>query len=90
MYSGFLNVSTPTLFDETGYTSLMIHYQFDTSMSSTASSDPVSVWHTGGPGGSSMYGLYGELGYFQISTSGLLNNDDYSFNKVSNMLYLER
>ena len=67
----------------------MIHYQFDTSMSPTASSDPVSVWHTGGPGGSSMYGLYGELGYFQISSSGLLNNDDYSFNKVSNMLYLE-
>lgn len=89
VYSGFLNVSTPTLESETGYTSLMIHYQFDTSMSATASSDPVSVWHTGGPGGSSMYGLYGELGYFQVSSSGLLANDDYSFNKVSNMLYLE-
>eukprot|EP00519_Triparma_laevis_P011532 CAMPEP_0182510816 /NCGR_PEP_ID=MMETSP1321-20130603/29391_1 /TAXON_ID=91990 /ORGANISM="Bolidomonas sp., Strain RCC1657" /LENGTH=520 /DNA_ID=CAMNT_0024717359 /DNA_START=40 /DNA_END=1599 /DNA_ORIENTATION=- len=88
VYSGFLNVTSPTLKEETGYDQLMIHYQFDTSMNDPTS-DPVSIWHTGGPGGSSMYGLYGELGYFQISSSGLLANDDYSFNKVSNMLYLE-
>ncbi|GMI05607.1 hypothetical protein TrVE_jg1091 [Triparma verrucosa] len=85
---GFLNVTSLTLKEETGYDQLMIRYQFDTSMNDPTS-DPVSIWHTGGPGGSSMYGLYGELGYFQISSSGLLANDDYSFNKVSNMLYLE-
>ena len=86
--TSLFHLSSPTLLAETGYDNLMIHYQFDTSMQ-TPSTDPLSVWHTGGPGGSSMYGLYGELGYFQVSSSGLLANDDYSFNKVSNMLYLE-
>ena len=89
VYSGFLNVSTPTLKEETGYSSLVIHYQFDTSSSPTAANDPVAAWHTGGPGGSSLYGLYGELGYFQIASEGQIANDDFSFNQIANMLYLE-
>ena len=89
VYSGFLTVQTDTLYAETGYDSLVIHYQLDTSRSDTPKTDPLAVWHTGGPGGSSMYGLYGELGFFQISNSGQMANKDYSFNNVANMLYLE-
>ena len=29
-------------------------------------SDPLVTWHQGGPGGSSMYGAYTEMGYFQV------------------------
>ena len=29
-----------------------------------ANADPVVAWHTGGPGGSSVYGHYTELRYF--------------------------
>ena len=44
----------------------VIHYQFQESQNDPAS-DPVFAWHTGGPGGSSIYGQYAETGYFQVS-----------------------
>ena len=88
VYSGFLNVSDPTR--SSGYDNLIIHYQFDVSSSKNSSStDPVAVWHTGGPGGSSIYGLYGETGYFQVSSSGTQANTLYSWNQIASMLYLE-
>lgn len=84
-YSGFLNVTAPQ--PVAGYTSWVIHYQFDLSQNDP-SVDPVVAWHTGGPGGSSVYGLYGELGYFLVSDSGYKVNP-YSWNRIANMLYLE-
>ena len=61
VYSGFLNVTfSPTI---NGYDGAHIHYQFQTSQRSPTK-DPVVAWHTGGPGGSSVYGQYAELGYF--------------------------
>jgi hypothetical protein len=87
LYSGFLNVSDPR--KVSGYDRLIIHYQFDVSSSNTSSKDPVAVWHTGGPGGSSIYGLYAETGFFQVSSSGTKANTAYSWNNVANMLYLE-
>ena len=50
--------------------------------------DPLVTWHQGGPGGSSMYGAYTEMGYFQISDTGNYFNE-FSWNGVANMLYLE-
>eukprot|EP00039_Didymoeca_costata_P018291 m.332918 g.332918 ORF g.332918 m.332918 type:complete len:482 (+) comp17029_c0_seq1:2130-3575(+) len=85
VYSGYLNVSGP--FKETDYDSLLIHYEFHESQG-TPSSDPVVTWHQGGPGGSSMYGAYTEMGYFQLSSDGYSTNN-FAWNKVSNMLYLE-
>lgn len=59
IYSGYLTVDGP--FELNSYDSLRIHYQFHTSQSNP-SQDPVVTWHQGGPGGSSLYGLYGEVG----------------------------
>merc|ERR1712070_282149 len=55
------------------------------------SSDPVLIWHQGGPGGSSItVGLYGEMGAFQIGDKEHGNYiNPYAWNKVANMLYLE-
>ena len=86
VYSGFLNVSDVNRVS--GYDRLIIHYQFDVSSSSTSKADPVAVWHTGGPGGSSIYGLYGEMGFFQVNNEGTETNR-FSFNRAANMLYLE-
>ena len=86
-YSGFLNVSTPSNESVAGYDGWMIHYQFDLSQKKP-SADPVVAWHTGGPGGSSIYGLFGEMGYFQVSEDGYKTNP-YSWNRIANMLYLE-
>ena len=52
------------------------------------SSDPVVAWHTGGPGGSSIYGQWAEAGYFQVSEEGTRINP-FAWNRVANMLYLE-
>ena len=52
-----------------GYDGWVIHYQLDLSQSDS-SNDPLTVWHTGGPGGSSIYGLYGEVGYWLIGDDG--------------------
>ena len=87
VYSGFLDVKySPAV---NGYDGARIHYQFHTSQSSNATADPVVAWHTGGPGGSSIYGQYAELGYFQVSTSAGETINKHSWNNVANMLYLE-
>ena len=52
-----------------GYDGWVIHYQLDLSQQDS-SSDPLTIWHTGGPGGSSIYGLYGEMGYWLIGDDG--------------------
>jgi len=84
-YSGFLNVTAnPPV---AGYDGWVIHYQLDFSQADPAK-DPLTIWHTGGPGGSSIYGLYGEMGYWLIGDDGPTVNQ-HSWNKVSTMLYLE-
>jgi len=83
-YSGILDVPGPILH----YDSLKVHYQFHTSQKNS-STDPVAIWHQGGPGGSSInVGLFGEMGAFQIGDHGNYMNA-YAWNKVANMLYLE-
>lgn len=84
-YSGFLNVTFDPAIN--GYDGAHIHYQFHTSQRNA--SDPVVAWHTGGPGGSSIYGQYAEAGYFQVSTSAGETVNDKAWNNVANMLYLE-
>lgn len=88
VYSGYLDVPGPVA----GYSSLHIHYQFHTSQK-TPSQDPVVTWHQGGPGGSSLYGQYGEMGYFNVAmdTNGSLTYhvNPNAWNNVANMLYLE-
>jgi len=88
VYSGYLEVP-----DYGGpYTKLMIHYQFHEAQSNPATA-PIATWHQGGPGSSSMYGLYSETGYFQLEdgedgqTRYRVNDD--AWNKLANMLYLE-
>lgn len=87
IYSGYLKVPGPFLLNE--YDSLEIHYQFQTSQSDTPDADPLVTWHQGGPGGSSIIvGLYTEMGALQIDDNGPYYNQ-YAWNKVANMLYLE-
>ena len=90
VYSGFLNVTFPEKIGE--YDAVVIHYQFHTSRNDP-STDPVVAWHTGGPGGSSVYFQYAEGGYFQVSqgSDGKVQTtiNDKSWNKVANMLFME-
>merc|ERR1719272_1682613 len=85
VYSGYLDVPGP--FQQNGYDSLSIHYQFHES-TNNPSTDPVTTWHQGGPGGSSLYGAYTEMGFFQVDDNGTHTNP-HAWNQVANMLYLE-
>jgi cathepsin A (carboxypeptidase C) len=54
------------------------------------STDPFVVWLNGGPGCSSLAGLTTEHGPYMVNPDGkTLRVNDYSWNKVANVLYLE-
>lgn len=79
MWSGYLDVSE----------SKKYHYVFVES-EDDPKGDPVVLWMNGGPGCSSMVGLFHEHGplYFRQG-SQVLEKNQWSWNRVANMLYLE-
>ncbi|RXG62258.1 Lysosomal protective protein [Armadillidium vulgare] len=78
-YSGYLN----------GSIGHHLHYWFVES-SSEPSTDPVILWLNGGPGCSSLDGLFNELGPYHISEDGTtLYMNKFSWNTVANVLFLE-
>ncbi|VDM47719.1 unnamed protein product [Toxocara canis] len=79
-YSGYLRSSTQGNY---------LHYWFMESQGNP-SSDPVVLWLNGGPGCSSMGGLFNELGPFRPNPDArTLYENVYSWNKAANMLFLE-
>jgi cathepsin A (carboxypeptidase C) len=80
-YSGYLNA------DEKG--KKFFHYWFVESQNDPAK-DPVLLWLNGGPGCSSLGGLFTELGPFQVNDDGkTLKLNKFSWNKMANVLFLE-
>ncbi|KAF7645530.1 hypothetical protein LDENG_00202530 [Lucifuga dentata] len=78
-YSGYLSVPDGK----------HLHYWFVESQNNP-STDPVVLWLNGGPGCSSLDGLLTEHGPFLIQDDGVsLEYNPYSWNKITNMLYLE-
>uniref|UniRef100_G3NFZ3 Carboxypeptidase n=1 Tax=Gasterosteus aculeatus aculeatus TaxID=481459 RepID=G3NFZ3_GASAC len=78
-YSGYLSVADGK----------HLHYWFVESQNKPAT-DPLVLWLNGGPGCSSLDGLLTEHGPFLIQEDGeTLQYNQYSWNKIANMLYLE-
>ncbi|KAJ8336620.1 hypothetical protein SKAU_G00378400 [Synaphobranchus kaupii] len=66
-----------------------LHYWFVTSQRDPAK-DPVVLWLNGGPGCSSLEGFLSENGPFHVNDDGAtLYQNEFSWNKVANVLYLE-
>jgi len=52
--------------------------------------DPVAYWTNGGPGCSGLYGFGTEMGPFHFNANGTVSENPYSWNKISNMLFVEQ
>ncbi|EYB89487.1 hypothetical protein Y032_0231g3005 [Ancylostoma ceylanicum] len=78
-YSGYLRASNNDNF----------HYWL-TESQNDPSTDPLILWLNGGPGCSSLTGLFEELGPFKVRDYGAtVYSNDYSWNLFANVLFVE-
>ncbi|CAD6185442.1 unnamed protein product [Caenorhabditis auriculariae] len=78
-YSGYLNASNTHKF----------HYWYVESQNDPAN-DPILLWLNGGPGSSSLWGMFTENGPFRPNSDGqTLYENIHSWNRFANVLYLE-
>ena len=54
------------------------------------STDPVTLWLNGGPGSDSLIGLFQELGPCNVTEDLVTQLNPYSWNNISNMLFLSQ
>lgn len=65
-----------------------MHYWFVESMNDPAN-DPISFWTNGGPGCSGLLGFLTEQGPFRPQKDMTLTMNEYAWNKISNMVFIE-
>ncbi|CDI97893.1 lysosomal protective protein [Echinococcus multilocularis] len=79
MYSGYLQGATPNV---------QLHYVFVEAASGSATA-PLVLWLNGGPGCSSLMGMFTENGPLFIRRGNQLVSNKYSWNKYANIVYIE-
>ena len=84
LYSGYLDTAT---------SGRRIHYVFVQANVTDPNAAPLTVWLNGGPGCSSLIGLIQEIGPYLVGNKyglgDMLTKNPYSWDKVSNLLFLE-
>lgn len=80
-FSGYLTINP-----ETGKN---IHYWLVESEVDPANA-PVVFWTNGGPGCSGLLGFFTEQGPFRPQADGTLKLNDYAWNKIANMVFVEQ
>jgi carboxypeptidase C (cathepsin A) len=78
-FSGYLTVNATK----------QMHYWMVESMGDPAT-DPIAFWTNGGPGCSGLLGFMGEQGPFRPNEDLSLSFNEYAWNKVANMVFVEQ
>ncbi|KAF6214174.1 hypothetical protein GE061_008913 [Apolygus lucorum] len=79
-YAGYFTVNAK-------YNSNMFFWYFPAEQNATKA--PVAVWLQGGPGGSSLYGLFEENGPLKITRSLSLQKKEYYWSKNLHVIYID-
>jgi carboxypeptidase C (cathepsin A) len=81
IYFGTLVVNVPSIYPIT-----KICRWFFEARNQDPTEAPLTVWINGGPGSSSMIGLFEELGPCMVDINGKVVNNPYSWTNASNMV----
>ena len=96
-YAGHVNAGTAT---EAGVAHQMYEHYYFVESENDPANDPLIVWTNGGPGASSMFGLFVELGPFYLDASSLataefnktgipsIYRNEYAWTKKANVLII--
>uniref|UniRef100_A0A0A9W0I2 Carboxypeptidase n=1 Tax=Lygus hesperus TaxID=30085 RepID=A0A0A9W0I2_LYGHE len=79
-YSGYFTVNSD-------FNSNLFFWYFPAE--SSPESAPIALWLQGGPGGSSMFGLFQETGPISINNNLTVSNRKYSWTKDIHMIYID-